>query len=158
MGKRGPTKEATAKRRLRGNPSKRAMPKHEPVFHEAEVTCPEFLCDEAKAEWMRLYPELKANKLINPAFRAMFAAYCAAWADFKKLDEATTEHGYWERGQHGMYATPLLKQKRTAFEIMDKAARQFGFSPSYSADLGVHGQQQPEDEFSLWLKKKAENE
>lgn len=155
MGKRGPVKEPTRKRMLRGNPSKTAIPKGEPKFQDTDVACPDFLCAEAKAEWKRRYPELKSNGLICPAYMAAFAAYCDSWAHWVRLVRECDKHEDFADTGKGIFATPYLKQKRMAWEMMVKSAREFGLTPSSSADLGVKGQNEPQDEFSQYLQKKA---
>src|SRR5262245_11926058 len=58
----------------------------EPRPVPGNVTCPSWLSAAAKAEWKRLFPELRRLGLITLVDRASFAAYCEAVGE---LQEAT---------------------------------------------------------------------
>ena len=81
---------------LNGNPSKldleeraAAEPKYTPVVPE----CPEWLSDDAKAEWNRLLPELDRNGLLTKADMAAFAGYCDSFAMWKKKKTESIRSG-----------------------------------------------------------------
>ena len=128
MGKRGPPREPTALRLLKGARTNHARPinENEPKF-TSEITIPGHILKkkEALAEWNRRAPELEEQGLLNGQFQTEFAAYCIMHAytlefhdDIEKLGrELAIVKGIWK-----------------AFKDADAArlrlAAKFGFDPS----------------------------
>ena len=107
---------------------------------------PEHLMIEAKAEWVRLGPEMIRLGLITQLDRAEFALYCQCWARWvqaelklKELQEAglveSTPSGY---RQIGVW----LQISNRAAEAMHKSAAEFGMTPS--ARTGFTGRLTPQ--------------
>jgi phage terminase small subunit len=64
---------------LSGNPGKRPLNEREPAAPQGVPEPPEWLDDEAKAEWARVTVDLAAMGLLSQADRPALAAYCTAW-------------------------------------------------------------------------------
>ena len=101
---------------------------------------------EAKAEWVRLGPEMIRLGLITQLDRAEFSLYCQSWARWsyaelmlKKLEDAglveSTPSGY---RQIGVW----LQIAHRAAEAMHKSAVEFGMTPS--ARTGFTGRLTPQ--------------
>lgn len=121
---------------LNGNPSKKPaaalMAEIRPDVETPEP--PDFLTDEALAEWHRICPLLERVGLISGLYRASLAAYCQAWgryayaeARIKELREDAmieqTPSGY---RQMGVW---LQISNRAAAEIKSLSS-EFGLTPA----------------------------
>lgn len=92
---------------------------------------PAYLEPEAKVEWRRLARELHRTGILTIADRSSFAAYCQAWADYRRALAIiraegrilTTEKGY-------RYVHPAVGLASTAREAMRKFALEFGLTPA----------------------------
>jgi phage terminase small subunit len=82
VGVRGRKPTPTAKKILRGNPGKRALPKNEPKPKTGILAPPDWMMDEAKQEWARVAPELIRTCGLAKIDRAILSAYCQVWARF----------------------------------------------------------------------------
>src|SRR5581483_7260694 len=85
MGRRGPPPTPTKILELRGSWRAKERP-GEPQPPPGAPPMPEWLSEEARAEWQRMAPELEALGLLSVLDRAALAAYCQAYAE---LVEAT---------------------------------------------------------------------
>jgi P27 family predicted phage terminase small subunit len=86
MGARGPVGQSDNVRALRGNPGGRPAP--------ARVTAspgvpdvPDWLDDEARAEWERIVPDLDRLGVLAKVDRAAVATYCSAWSKFVAAEQ-----------------------------------------------------------------------
>ena len=93
MGKRGPKKEPTVLKLIKGNPGKRPINKREPKPEPGLPKCPAHLNDLAKLEWRRVAKELDSVGLLTKLDRAVLAAYCKAWGRWVDPEEKLTELG-----------------------------------------------------------------
>lgn len=130
MGLRGPQPTPTALLRLRG--SHRADARNgEPETSVEAPKCPDWLSEEAKAEWRRLVPELKDRRTITKSDRAALAGMCAAWAEIVESHAAIAklaEPGAAKFSGH-MIDHPRVVLNR-AFERWIKLSDRFGLSPA----------------------------
>lgn len=87
MGQRGPKPEPAALKLLRGNPGKRAVDLVEGVHPLVQIPpAPDWLNDEAAAEWARITPELEDLCLLAQIDLASLAMYCQTWGDLVQLE------------------------------------------------------------------------
>ena len=142
---------------LNGNPGKRPLPKNEPKPTPTAPDCPEWLSDNAKAEWQRIAPQLEKLGLLTQVDQTALAAYCESWALYKDCTEYIHKNGYsyplFERDKDGeikrdSHGKPLLKymQQWPQVSIANKALMQvrafcteFGLTPSSRGRLQVPG-------------------
>lgn len=87
-------------------------------FARVAPEVPDWLSDEAAAEWARIIPELTRMKLIKEIDRATVAAYCESWARFVEISKA------WHAGDA---RTSLVD---AASKELRQWAREFGLTPS----------------------------
>ena len=141
MGERGPAPKPTVLKKLEGNPGKRALPKNEPQ-PEPGAVCPEWLPEDAKAEWSRVAPILERVKLLTQADTAALAAYCLSWASLKDAQRMIARDGAVIEGGGSGYRMP-----HPAVAIANKAkadihrfCKEFGMTPSARSRMSLPGE------------------
>jgi len=132
---------------LRGNPSKRALPKHEPHPHiEAELPEPPVtITGYASDEWHRVGKEMHRLRLLTVVDYAALAAYCTAYQKWRKAEEALNEMRSRDPKLHGLLIShngvgvinPLIRVSFMAAEQMLKIAGEFGFTPAARARIAM---------------------
>lgn len=134
---------------LRGNPSKKSRAELNgtagAAFQAKVPPCPEFLTDDAKAEWARITRDLKKLGMVAAVDRAELAIYCQAWGDWKMARERLAaqyaerqDKGYVESSPSGYKQIGVwLQLANRAEERMRTAGASFGFSPSSRSRLGA---------------------
>ena len=99
-------------------------------FPPGRPTCPDWLGPEAKAEWRRQVQALEAAGVLALVDRALLAAYCDAWGEFRELVERLDlDRDAWR----------TRSQKNLAAERLLKLAAQFGFAPAARARIKAPG-------------------
>src|SRR5262245_55838932 len=99
---------------LRGNPGKRPIrPEPEPSVPPSLPPPPDFLTDEARAEWARIAPELFRLKLLTIVDIGPLAAYCqsfARWIEAERLLAQAAANDPAAKGLtvRGAMGTPIL--------------------------------------------------
>jgi len=79
-------------RLLKGNPSKRPIPKEMPAPLLSEMpAAPSFLLPEATAEWHRTGTELIQLGVLSTLDLPSFAAYCQAWGRLCQAEQMLQE-------------------------------------------------------------------
>lgn len=78
---------------LRGNPGKRKPNKKAPRPQIGAPQMPAYLKGEARAEWIRLVPQLLAMKVLTPSDRNALAGLCCAHAQFVEAQRDLAERG-----------------------------------------------------------------
>ena len=132
---RGRKPKPTKLKKLEGVRTDR-INKAEPEPGPGKVTCPGFLSKEAKAEWRRIAPELTRLGLLTPLDRAAFAAYCASYARWVKVEMMLLDKGVLVKGAKGqMIVSPLLWISTSAMKQMLKFGVEFGLTPSSRSRL-----------------------
>ena len=90
---RGRKPKPTILRVLEGNPGKRPLNDCEPTPPVCEPQRPDWLDEEAQAEWSRIVPELHEMGLLARADRAAMAAYCTAWSRWVQAEALVKKFG-----------------------------------------------------------------
>jgi P27 family predicted phage terminase small subunit len=133
---------------LRGNPG------HEKLNHDAPqpsapvdvLEPPAFLPPYAQEEWHRLAGELHALRLLTVADVKTFAAYCGAYATWRRTEEelarAAREEcavagGLLVRSAQGDKANPLLSISRKAAADLVRYGTEFGLTPVSRGRLSI---------------------
>ena len=138
MGKRGPSKKPTQLSRLDGNPGQYPLNDDEPRFKKGIPECPDYLIDEARAEWERISIILDGAGLLTIADRTALASYCEAyklWVDAVKEIAKTgmvlkTDKGFAYQSPWVSIASSLQKQIKGYLG-------EFGLTPSARVNLKV---------------------
>ena len=151
----GPKRTPTKIRLVKGNRSRRPLPKGEPKPKQIPSKVPPHLSDEAKVEWGRVSQELESLGLLRRPDRAAFAAYCQAWADWVDACEAIAKTGKVVKTptkkvttgvgktrkivESGGYPiiNPHVSLKNKALEQMHKFLTEFGMTPASRTRIEV---------------------
>ena len=147
MGKRGPAKEPTALRLLKGNPGKRAINAAEPQppAVPADLQPPEWVqSDErALAEWQRVFPHLQTLGLVTVVDVTALAALCRQYSlwraceDFLRSEGRVIELRDDKGNLKGVIAAPHVKMADAAYDRWARMCREFGLTPSARTGLKV---------------------
>lgn len=131
MATRGRKPKPTALKVLNGNPGNRPLNKNEPKPHTAVSACPDWLEEEAKAEWARMGQILEDMGILSEIDTTAFAGYCQSYARWKEAEEFLTQHGSIIRTPNGyLQQVPQVSIAQTNLKIMLKFCEQFGLTPS----------------------------
>ena len=134
---------------LDGNPNKRPLNKAEPAPKVEIPACPRWLKGDARSEWRRIVPELKALGLLSKIDRAALTAYCQAWADYldaiKQIEKNGSVLEIRELAKDGekegrikyMQQSPYVSIKNKAAEHMHKFLTEFGMTPASRSRISV---------------------
>lgn len=110
-----------------------------PAFKRVPPAAPDWLSDEAAAEWERVIPELSRLDLVKEQDRAALAAYCEAWAIFVDATRVVQEEGLVIEARQGKLAHPCVAIARNAGREMRSWAAHFGLTPSTEQALARGG-------------------
>jgi P27 family predicted phage terminase small subunit len=136
---------------LHGNPGKRPLPQNEPKPAPIAPDCPDWLCDDAKAEWARICPQLERLGLLTQVDMAAMVGYCESWAQYKKTMEFLHKHGevYPIKNEDGsikyLQQVPQVSIANKALGNIRAAASQIGLSPSDRSRIAVPGLDEPDE-------------
>lgn len=131
MAQRGRKPKPTAIKVLEGNPGKRELNLYEPKPDKKMPKCPDWLEDEAKAEWKRLAKNLNELGLLTELDMAAFASYCQAYARWMEAEEFISQHGTIVKTKTGYWQqVPQVSIAHSNQKIMMQAASEFGLTPS----------------------------
>lgn len=132
-----------------------------PKFKRLPPEAPDWLPDEARAEWDRVVPELSRLELIKPVDRSSLTAYCLAWQRLVDAHKLQTEHqiveveaikdangdvtdvvsldghGLLAKNSQGLVRAPWIAIIEAASKELRAWAGEFGFTPSAENKLSV---------------------
>ena len=150
---RGRKPKPSAIKQLEGNPGKRPLNDREPVPPDGVPDCPDFLNDEARAEWFRTAKVLQEMRLLSKADRAALAAYCTAYARWVEAEEQVRKYGTIVKSPEKGFPmkSPYLTIADQSLETMRKFLIEFGLTPSSRSRIKVPDSAQAADEFDLFL-------
>ncbi|MES9587807.1 MULTISPECIES: phage terminase small subunit P27 family [unclassified Streptomyces] len=115
-----------------------------PAFKRIPPSAPEWLSEEAAAEWGRVLPGLARLELLKPEDRAALAAYCEAWATFRTASETVAREGLTIEAKQGTLAHPAVGIARAAGREMRAWAAHFGLTPSTEQGLARGSENEPD--------------
>jgi P27 family predicted phage terminase small subunit len=143
----------TALKLIKGNTGRRPLPPDEPKFDPDRPSPPPWLSDEAKVEWGRLIDVLYIAGLMTVVDRAVFAAYCDAYATFEvtgaALDEmrrtkGSTIAGFLTKTKNdNVIQSPLLGIHNKARDDMVRFAAEFGMGAAARSRVSANGSKVP---------------
>ena len=104
---------------------------YEPSPEGEMPECPEWLEEEAKAEWDRLAVPMFKLGLLKDLDMAAFAVYCQAYARWREAEEFISQHGSIVKTKNGFWQqVPQVTISHANQKIMLQAASEFGLTPS----------------------------
>ena len=111
-----------------------------PGFARLAPEPPEWLTQEARAEWDRVVPEMQRLELLKVPDRAALAAYCETWARFVHAQMQIKIDGLTVEGSQGQpVKNPVVAIAETAGRELRAWCGEFGFTPSAENNLNVGG-------------------
>lgn len=142
MGRRGPRRDPTAIRLLKGVHTNHTRPinEDEPNF-EGETVIPNHILKkpEALAEWQRRAPELESLGLLNGQFQGEFADYCMQHAYYLELQKEIEVFGIAQAVKAN-----ILKAFESVSINRQRLASRFGFTPADSSSIKVKPSNKPQ--------------
>lgn len=130
----GPQRQPTKLRILRGNPSKRPLPKNEPDPKEARPPKPRGLKGEAAAEWNRLVDRTASMRVLTEVDDRMLEITARAYAEYDALAKIVSAEGFTyetdTKNGHRIVARPEVAMASDAWRRYERGLSHFGLSPS----------------------------
>lgn len=131
MGKRGPPPLPTAVKKLRGTLEKsRELGRNEMAPPPGVPVRPDWLDDEAAAEWDRVVPELESLGMLAVIDRARLADYCTAQSLAVEATKTYQREGLLLEINGQLQRHPAVKIAQEARAQAARLAAEFGLSPS----------------------------
>ena len=131
MSKPGPRPLPNSVKAARGTLRKHRMTPGSPVPKPGTPSAPDFLTADARREWKRLVPLLRARGLLELVDRAALACYCSAWGDIVDASRVIAEQGSTCSSPRGQLVShPDLRRLEKARQTLRQFASEFGLSPS----------------------------
>ena len=128
-----PRKQPPALRALRGRGHNRdsggRLIEPPPPFKRTAPEPPEWLDEEARAEWDRVVPDLDHLALLKASTRASLAAYCSTWALYRQAIETVQREGLVSDHKNGVRAHPALRIATAAARDLRAWCGEFGLTP-----------------------------
>lgn len=114
-------------------------------------TPPKFLNADAKREWQRICPRLVALGMFTVADRAIFSAYCTAYAEFEMLTtelSAMKSFTIYSKGVP-IGTVPQVAARQKIWTMLKDAASRFGLDPvsRIGMDMASTSETDPDEEF-----------
>lgn len=141
---RGRKPKPTARRRLEGNPGRRAFNQHEPTLPPPRADVPaELMADAvAESEWQRLLPVLQRARVITEGDRGLLLALCQQWSRYLEANGKIAAAGLVVRAPSGYpMPNPYIAIANKALGNCVKLWVELGLTPSarsrVSATLGA---------------------
>lgn len=114
---------------LQGNPGRRDR-QDEVEASPEPPECPDWLNDEARAEWERVIPQLAESRLLARIDRAALVCYCQAWAKLREAHEIIDREGSTFSTDKGYVVKhPAVTMANEAADQIRKFACEFGLTP-----------------------------
>lgn len=118
-----------------------------PGFARLAPEPPEWLSDEALAEWNRVVPEMQRLELLKIPDRAALAAYCETWSRLVAAHMEIKVHGMYAVGSQGQpIKSPAVVIAENAGKELRAWCGEFGFTPSAEGNLNVGGGEGDDEE------------
>ncbi len=134
MSKRGQKPTPKALRLLRGNPSKRRMPRNEPDGIGDLWDPPTYFDAVQKREWIRV---VGSAPWLTGTDRDLVASYCVAVVEYARAVVKVRKGGQTAETKHGnIIVSPHLGIMNRQALLMNKFGAELGLSPTSRASLG----------------------
>lgn len=140
--KKGRKPKPSSVKKRQGNPGHRGINHNEPAF-VGTTTAPRHLDRIARTEWRRLAKRLTVHRMLTPADRTAFAAYCVAYSRHVQaetfLGSAKAKGSLVYRTEGGAIKPwPHVGISERALQTMHRFLVEFGMTPSSRSRLDVH--------------------
>jgi len=160
MGKRGPRKQPTVLRLLRGNPGGRGKNLDEPVPPHGKIVAPKHVQGDALKKWNELVAKLTAMSVMTVADTDTLARYCVYHEQWLKYADQVRRglDVFIIKDDAGkvryIQSTPAATMFVKLGAAMLRIEQEFGLTPSARAGLSVTSKKES-DPLDEWLTNKA---
>lgn len=114
--------------------------KESPTFKRLPPDAPEWMPEEAKAEWQRVVTELSRLEILKPIDRAALAAYCLTWDRLVSAQRELNLNGsVLGENSQGTVRHPAVAVIEAASKELRSWAAEFGLTPSAESRLAKSG-------------------
>ncbi|WP_447869154.1 phage terminase small subunit P27 family [Pseudomonas putida] len=150
---RGRKPKPTAKKKLAGNPGKRALNNAEPEFSKiTDVDPPEWLSERAAVMWKMILPELLRENVVALTDLHNVEAFCTAYDNWRMAQESINEHGIVVAGATGgPVKNPALTAANETMRQMVTFGSLLGLDPSSRTRLIGGNKEKATNEFAQLL-------
>lgn len=140
-------------RLIRGTASHHAAPKHAVKPRPVAPECPEWLDDDARAEWKKTVPKLVKLGVVSDVDGAVLASYCQAYARWVQAERAISRRGlvFETTAAHYRAEAPEVRVALKYSAMLRALAGELGLTPNSRARMTLPGEP-PEDDFGDLLK------
>ena len=151
---RGRKPKPTARKKLEGNPGKRALNKHEPKLPEPPAefdAAPSELGNDPVScgEWRRLAPLLRLSRTVTEADRGALLALCQQWSTYQQANGKVATAGMVVKSPSGYpMPNPYISIANKALGICIKLWAELGMTPSSRSRVSAVGEPNAADPFA----------
>ena len=146
MGARGPMKEPTALKILKGNPGHKALPPDEPKVPVGMVAPPKHLGAIARREYRRAGLALVRYGVLTLVDHVALAMYADAYQRWVESSELLNETGQLIRGRDGLpVASPAVKVQADAWARVVRSLDALGMTPAARPKVVAQAKVEPTD-------------
>jgi P27 family predicted phage terminase small subunit len=136
---------------LEGNPGKRRIETDIPQPDDRIPTCPHWLEEAAKVEWMRVAPELNRLGLLTRVDRAALAAYCQSYARWQAAETILSSEGITceytnKNGSTNTTLRPEVLVAKQYLQFLRAFCSEFGLTPSSRARMVLPKDEEDDEE------------
>ena len=162
MVKRGPVPEHPENKERRGNPGKRSTDSEPIEADPTEPDCPEWLDDDAKAEWLEVVGHLQYIGQLARVDGALIAQFCDAWSRWKQCVLWLRKNGIRyetqkERGGGVLYRLqPEVSEARQLTGVMLRLENEMGMTPAARHRMSTVPPGEEGDEYDRWVRERAD--
>jgi P27 family predicted phage terminase small subunit len=118
-----------------------------PAFRRVPPEAPEWLPEEARAEWDRVVPELARLDLLKPVDRSALTAYCLTWDRLVQAQREMERDGsVLSENSQGRVRHPAVAVIEAASKELRAWAGEFGLTPSAESKVGRQGADDGDEE------------
>ncbi|KAF0649198.1 MULTISPECIES: phage terminase small subunit P27 family [Streptomyces] len=111
-----------------------------PAFKRLPPEAPEWLPEEARAEWDRVVPELARLDLLKPVDRSALTAYCLTWDRLVQAQrEMDADGSVLSENSQGRVRHPAVAVIESASKELRAWAAEFGLTPSAEGKVARQG-------------------
>jgi P27 family predicted phage terminase small subunit len=146
---RGRKPKPTVLKLLDGNPGKRPLNDREPRVPEGVPDPPDWLDDEARAEWFRTVKVLSDMGLMSRADGTALAAYCTIYSRWVHAEAQVKKFGTIVKSPDKNFpmTSPYLTVANQSLEAMRKFLVEFGLTPSSRSRIRLPSESDAASEF-----------
>ena len=140
MGARGPKKQPSQLRLLRGETRPSQINYNQPVPPTDEPQRPDWFDERHNAVWDQTCYQLRGMHLLHAADQQMLIAYVRASCRQEDAARLVMQAGIVVRGKDGqVVANPACRIEAASWTAVNRLGREFGLSPSARADFSQAG-------------------